>query len=66
MRAARSAETTRIRVDPGKLELPVHLHVENSRDLGQVFQAMRSPYPGPSMTALRRFSRSVTRLFASA
>ena len=33
MRAARSAETTRIRVDPGKLELPVHLHVENSRDL---------------------------------
>jgi hypothetical protein len=39
MRAARSAETTRIRVDPGKLELPVHLHVENSRDLGQVFQA---------------------------
>jgi glyoxylate/hydroxypyruvate reductase A len=46
MRAARSAAIEKIRpgrrgdrADPGKPELPLHLHVENSRDLGEVFQA---------------------------
>jgi glyoxylate/hydroxypyruvate reductase len=49
MRTARSAapgkaeraspRAPRIRRDAGKLELPVHLHVENARDLGLVFQA---------------------------
>ena len=49
MSAARSAATEKIRqvgsgrrrdrADPGKSKLPSHLHVDNSRDLGDVFQA---------------------------
>jgi phosphoglycerate dehydrogenase-like enzyme len=36
--SARPAEA-RFRADASTLELPVHLHVETNRDLGQVFQA---------------------------